>query len=161
MDSAGSRTITAGSEFHRPRSTLACQNQCAMPGIPLSHTEPVAWTTLSGTLQASTGTTTAARLRLANTGRPGPVVSVSFHYEIPYFAQSLVREKQIWLADTKPSRTTVDFTLCGVTQIGLSRMDRTGACSSTSVTLPLTRLDGGVMPARRYMASATAACASR
>jgi hypothetical protein len=34
MASAGSRTVTAGSEFHRPRSTRYLLNQCAMPGIP-------------------------------------------------------------------------------------------------------------------------------
>ena len=31
---AGSRTVTAGSEFHRPRSTLASANQCATRDIP-------------------------------------------------------------------------------------------------------------------------------
>src|SRR5487761_1061832 len=31
---AGSRTITAGSEFHRPRSTLTSANQCATRDIP-------------------------------------------------------------------------------------------------------------------------------
>ena len=34
MASAGSRTITAGSEFHRPRSTLNNANQYATTGIP-------------------------------------------------------------------------------------------------------------------------------
>jgi len=32
MASAGSRTVTAGSEFHRPRSTLSYANQYAMAG---------------------------------------------------------------------------------------------------------------------------------
>src|SRR6266568_1966431 len=34
MASAGSRTVTAGSEFHRPRSTLNNANQYAMTAIP-------------------------------------------------------------------------------------------------------------------------------
>jgi hypothetical protein len=34
MASAGSRTVTAGSELHRPRSTLNNANQYATTGIP-------------------------------------------------------------------------------------------------------------------------------
>ncbi len=36
---AGSRTITAGSEFHRPRSTLTSANQCATRDIPTNSRE--------------------------------------------------------------------------------------------------------------------------
>src|ERR1700723_2949462 len=41
---AGSRTITAGSEFHRPRSTLTSANQCATRDIPDRTPPPLSWT---------------------------------------------------------------------------------------------------------------------
>ena len=56
---------------------------------------------------------------------------------------------------------TVEFMLVLVTQVGVSSTDGTLAPPWESLVLPLTRLVGGVLLARRYMASATAAWASR
>jgi len=65
-----------------------------------------------------------------------------------------------WEAGTAPSATTVAAMFCVVTHSGVSRTEATLALVCGSVALPLSRADGGVTPARTYMARATAAWAS-
>jgi hypothetical protein len=64
-------------------------------------------------------------------------------------------------AVTNLSAMTVSFMFLGVTHTGGSSTDCTLAFAVVSSVVPLTSEDGGVWPARRYRASATAACASR
>ena len=59
------------------------------------------------------------------------------------------------------SLITVEFMFFVVTHFGVSRTDGTLTLAVESWVLPLTSADGGLTPARRYRASATAACASR
>ena len=67
---------------------------------------------------------------------------------------------QICDAGTKASLTTVDSMLVGVTHSGVSSDDLTCTWEAVSVVVPLARAAGGVLPARRYRASAAAAWAS-
>ena len=56
---------------------------------------------------------------------------------------------------------TVAFMLDGVTHSGVCQHRRNGDLAGRVLVLPLTSDAGGVFPARRYMASAAAAWASR
>jgi hypothetical protein len=81
---------------------------------------------------------------------------------MPYFvhAACMTDVVQISEAFTAPSLITVSSMLLVVTQIGVMRTDATSELAVVSFVVPLTRPLGGVCPARRYSASAAAACAS-
>ncbi len=64
-------------------------------------------------------------------------------------------------AGTKLSLMIVAFMFFGVTHSGVSSTEGTLTLAVVSSVVPLTSDFGGVLPARRYRASATAACASR
>ena len=75
-----------------------------------------------------------------------------------YFVQSAANVPvQICEAGTNLSWTMVDSTVDGVTHSGVSRIDLTCLLETVSVAVPLISDFGGVMPARRYIASAAAA----
>ena len=81
---------------------------------------------------------------------------------MPAVVQSAAYEPvQSCEAGTKLSLITVAFMFFVVTHSGVSRTDGTLVLEVVSAVLPLTSDFGGVLPARRYRASATAACASR
>jgi hypothetical protein len=64
-------------------------------------------------------------------------------------------------AETNLSAMTVEFTFSVVAHSGVSSMDAADLLACGSVMLQLRRLADGVTPAQTYMASATAAWASR
>src|SRR6266536_1495466 len=86
------------------------------------------------------------------------------HYqpEIPAAWQAdLYLAVQSCAAGTKLSAMTVAFMFAVVTHVGFSSTDGTLTLAVVSSVVLFTRADGGVAPARMYMASAAAACASR
>ena len=62
---------------------------------------------------------------------------------------------------TKRSLTTVEAMFSVVTHTGVRSTEGTWLFAVLSAVCPFTRPEGGVWPARRYRASATAAWASR
>ncbi len=82
--------------------------------------------------------------------------------EIPAAVHALAKlPEQSWDAGTNLSAMTVEFMFAVVTHFGVSRTEATDCLVCGSVVVPLSRLAGGVAPARTYMARAAAAWASR
>src|SRR5579859_2827175 len=94
------------------------------------------------------------RVAVTSPGMSYPEIPAALHADAYWPAQSSD-------AVTKLSLITVSFMFAMVTHSGLARMDGTGTWATTSVTEPLTSDGGGVRPARRYIASAAVAPASR
>src|SRR5580692_5640933 len=108
------------------------------------------------------GARPAAAGRAPSSELPVTAWGVAGQPEIPAAVQSFAYlPAHSWEAGTNLSAMTVEFMLAVLTHSGVSSTDLTEVFVCGSVVVWLSRLAGGVRPARTYMASAAAACASR
>src|SRR6266487_4511843 len=153
------RAVTWPADMSRSTPASACTGPKLLPS-PRSRS--------SGALPAAAGVWLFAALpegaRPAVAGRaPSPLSAVTTEgFQIPAAWQAdLYLAVQSCAAGTKLSAMTVAFMFAVVTHVGLSSTDGTLTLAVVSSVVLFTRADGGVAPARMYMASAAAACASR
>src|SRR6476661_6498421 len=137
---------------------VTSRNACYITRLRRPADRSVEVTSTSAPGQSAVGAPPTAR---GERDRGRRLVPVSDH-SIPAAEHALCRSAtQSVLADTAPSLTTVAAMFCGVTHVGVRYTDWTCALACVSCVVAFIRPDGGVWPARRYSASAAAACASR